>query len=207
MNQHSYTKFTKLDTSLMIISQIPNYGNTLLCIVRHLGDKEKVKTRLHLRVGNEKSINIQTEYWIPCIRQLTYNSIDAENLNRDEYVDHLIDHNTKWRDLEKVRRLFPPQATVEVIKIAMSTGDHEDKLLWKPQKDGKYSVKSICRLFKEMGKENQKRKCSNARRQQRVWKELWKLQIPIRIKLFAWSACKGGLPTKHVKVACQQNTI
>ncbi|XP_041009359.1 uncharacterized protein LOC121253410 [Juglans microcarpa x Juglans regia] len=32
---------------------------------------------------------------------------------------------------------------------------------------------------------------------QKLWKDLWNLKLPTKIKIFAWKACKESLPTKH----------
>lgn len=44
-------------------------------------------------------------------------------------VETLIDSNSGWWDVQKVRRILPPVATDEVLKIIISLGNHEDKLI------------------------------------------------------------------------------
>lgn len=66
--------------------------------------------------------------------------------------------------MERIRNLLTPQATTEVLKIVISPGEQEDNQIWPPEKDGKFSVKSAYRLFKEIGKERQEGESSNVER-------------------------------------------
>lgn len=37
--------------------------------------------------------------------------------------------------------------------------------------------------------------CSEAQNHRKFWQKLWKMNVPNRVKVFAWRACRNGLPT------------
>ncbi|XP_042958195.1 uncharacterized protein LOC122293790 [Carya illinoinensis] len=59
----------------------------------------------------------------------------------DTTVDSLIDCDTNWWDLEKVKVVLQPRAATEVLKYLLTLGNNKDRLIWEKEKDGKYSEK------------------------------------------------------------------
>lgn len=56
-----------------------------------------------------------------------------------------------------------------------------------------FSVRSAYRIVREfLG--NGYEDCSNASKQQALWKALWKIKVPNKIQVFAWRACRERLP-------------
>lgn len=77
--------------------------------------------------------------------------------------------------MERVRNLLPPQAAIEVLKIFISPGEQEDKEIWAPEKNGKFSVKSA---IQRNGKERLEGESSNVESNKRTWKKkIWNMQI------------------------------
>lgn len=87
--------------------------------------------------------------------------------------------------MEQVKRILPPREVAEVLRITLGAGNSEDKLVWSCEKDEIYSVNSAYRLFHAIKKTKNEDECSNSKNQRALWKKLWKLQIPNRVKVFA----------------------
>lgn len=37
----------------------------------------------------------------------------------------------------------------------------------------------------------------NADQQKRIWRDIWRLKVPNKVKIIAWRACMDGLPTRY----------
>ena len=59
-----------------------------------------------------------------------------------------------------------------------------------------YTVKSGYREAQKVGKELNWAESSKGVVGGEVWKMLWKLKVPNKIKVFGWRACRGILPTR-----------
>ncbi|XP_042958021.1 uncharacterized protein LOC122293512 [Carya illinoinensis] len=70
-----------------------------------------------------------------------------------------------------------------------------DKLIWNFERNGLFSVKSCYRLIMDLSR-LETSESSNVRSQQKLWKALWKMPVPNKIKFFAWRACMDSLPSK-----------
>ncbi|XP_041004070.1 uncharacterized protein LOC121249426 [Juglans microcarpa x Juglans regia] len=79
----------------------------------------------------------------------------------------------------------------------------EDRMVWPHERNGQFSVRSYYRyILAQIG--TQFAEGSNVQTQHILWKHLWKMKVPNKVKIFAWRARKNGLPTgqqlvkKHV---------
>ncbi|XP_035545169.1 uncharacterized protein LOC118348227 [Juglans regia] len=72
----------------------------------------------------------------------------------------------------------------------------EDKLVWSYDEKGQFSVKSAYIL--EFDSKRAKRgETSRVREVDRRWKDMWKLKVPEKVKLFMWKAGNEILPTRR----------
>lgn len=157
------------------------------------------------RIGDGKSVKIWKDNWIPGHQALHKELSNMEIEVNEDTVDSLMDGNTKWWNIDKVRALFNPNVAVDIMKIIICPREQEDKWTWTQEKCDNFSVKSAYRFFIDTQKSNP-RESANASKQQAFWKVFWKMKITNKFKLFAWRACKEGLPIqdnlirKHVYV-------
>lgn len=54
--------------------------------------------------------------------------------NSEEMVASIIDINTMWWNVEKVKTLFNPSVNADIMKIVISPGEYKDRWLWKYEK-------------------------------------------------------------------------
>jgi len=66
----------------------------------------------------------------------------------------------------------------------------EDKLIWKVEKNGHYSVRSAYRLCMEEIADN------SYLHRPGYWTGIWKLKAPSKVKNLIWKICRGCLPTR-----------
>ena len=83
-----------------------------------------------------------------------------------------------------------------VSQIQVSEVGKEDLLVWPFMTDGNYSVKSAYRLL--ASEEGNANLSSSAIIEQKcLWKKLWQIRSPTKIRHFMWHVAKDSLPTKQ----------
>ena len=89
--------------------------------------------------------------------------------------------------------------------IPLSSTNTSDRLVWAGTKNGKFTVKSAYTLALEELKLSEHAECSNGVARRKLWKTIWNLNIPQKIKLFAWKACRN-IPASKENLAKRKIT-
>ena len=71
-----------------------------------------------------------------------------------------------------------------------------DRLIWVANNSGKFSVKSAYALAYEEQVEQNRGDFSNTSMRKRVWRSIWQLKLPHKLRHFAWKAGRNILATK-----------
>ena len=100
------------------------------------------------RVGDGKNIRIWHDYWIPGHRNALHDHSVGESQDRkNETVDTLINEETRWWDISKVRALFNPIIAEKILKIVICPDGYEDRWMWTKERSGEFSVRSAYKLL------------------------------------------------------------
>ena len=110
-------------------------------------------------------------------------------------VSALIDPLTKWWNVSLVRATFLPFEADSILRIPLSHSMPEDKLIWLGNNRGEFTVKSAYHIAFNLFETKKDGECSSGDPYQSLWKKLWHLNLPAKVKIFAWRACIKGLPT------------
>ncbi|KAK9988426.1 hypothetical protein SO802_028665 [Lithocarpus litseifolius] len=70
-----------------------------------------------------------------------------------------------------------------------------DRLVWKENKANMFSVKTAYQVALRLH-HPQTGKHSQARLDQKMWKRIWSINVPPKVRTFIWRACSNILPTK-----------
>ena len=84
-----------------------------------------------------------------------------------------------------------------ILSIPLSAHEASDRLIWVASKNEKFLVQSAYRLAQEMSTRGNSPKSSNFATLKKVWRDLWRMHVPNKIKHFARKACKAILATKE----------
>ncbi|KAF5481238.1 hypothetical protein F2P56_001906 [Juglans regia] len=82
---------------------------------------------------------------------------------------------------------------------------YEDRWMWMEERIGVFNVQSAYKLLQK-NCDHAEGESSNSSILNKLWKAIWKLKLPLKIKIFAWRLCKDCLPTglnllkKHVNI-------
>ncbi|XP_026416837.1 uncharacterized protein LOC113312290 [Papaver somniferum] len=113
------------------------------------------------------------------------------------FVSELIQTNSNDWDIQLLNLLFSPENVARITRMQLSLSE-EDTLRWSPSKDGNFSVKSTYNKLMEVRVQNQVAICTVPKP---IWKALWKMKLPHRVKLFIWKCLKNAIPTRNTNTA------
>uniref|UniRef100_A0A2N9GZI9 Reverse transcriptase domain-containing protein n=1 Tax=Fagus sylvatica TaxID=28930 RepID=A0A2N9GZI9_FAGSY len=82
-----------------------------------------------------------------------------------------------------------------ILGIPLCTTRIEDMLIWGGTRTGIYAVRSGYHLLLDE-KQRETPGVSDAAAQTQVWKSIWSLPVPTKVRHFLWRACHDSLPTK-----------
>ena len=132
------------------------------------------------RVGDGCSIDIWGHRWLS--DQANSTIISPRNNSTVRHVKDLFYPGTRIWDLRLLERMFVPWE-VELIKLILITLDEN------------YSVQSAYGMLVEEAS-SQDLGSSSMEGSQKVWKGIWKIRTPNKIRHFIWHAARDSLPTK-----------
>ena len=146
------------------------------------------------RVGNGNSIRVLRDAWIP---NYPTNKVlhPARNVQEDCMVVDLIDSDTRWWDREFIMQHFNREDGEPILHVPLSERVIFDSIVWTFSKSGEYIVRFGYHVARQLQKEADWVKCSIRAVGGAVWKVLWKLKLPNKIKVFGWRTCCNVLPT------------
>ena len=121
-------------------------------------------------------------------------------------VSSLIDPAIKWWRADVIRATFLPFEAETILKLPLSRSLPKDKLIWMGNSRGEFTVTSACHIAHCLVEEKDDVGSSMGDPFKPFWKCLWHLNLPAKIKIFAWRACVNELPTKEKMCSCGINT-
>lgn len=157
------------------------------------GARKLLNKGLRWKVGNGATVNVR-DRWLP--KPTTFR-LDFTNcqLDMDMKVRDLINwDNRSWKRDFLVSRVTEEDLDF-ILAIPVSLLPREDTLVWHYTNHGIYSVKTGYQLaLEEKRSYMQYGESSNSG--EAVWKIIWNLDIPPKVRLFLWRACREVLPVR-----------
>ena len=154
-----------------------------------------VRKGIRWQVGDGKSIRVWCDKWVP--KPSTYMVVSLETQSPWVIlVKDLINRGIfKW-DADLVNRCFNAKDASAILGIPLSSMGRKDRLIWVACNSGKFLVKSAYELaYKEKIEQNRGDYSNNSHRK-RVWKCIWQLKLPHKLRHFTWKAGQNILATK-----------
>jgi hypothetical protein len=151
--------------------------------------KVVVRQGARWKIGSGFNIPIISEPWIGEGSSIPH--VGPDMLALQSYsVGHLMDHNAKVWNEQLVRQLFATETANNILNTPLHQQVHTDKLIWKAEKNGCYSVKSAYRMcIEEIINNDHLRKPG-------YWSGIWRLKVPPKVKSLVWRICRDCFPTR-----------
>ena len=139
-------------------------------------------------VGDEKSIDIWLDPWVPWLEGFKPSPKDTTIPIQHMMVSNFIDqHNRQWNVIA-LAIIFDDISVEAVRKIIRSSLLCQDKFYWIKEHTGTFSVKSSYKISQE-----HKTIINHGVN----WSKLWKLKIHERLKILMWQIESNTIPTKQ----------
>lgn len=140
------------------------------------------------RIGDGRSIPIINQPWLA---DLENPFITSQHIAlREATVHNLFKTNSREWDGDIINDLFDDRDREAIKNIVLCRNQYADTRYWLFEQNGQYTVRSAYKLLQRIHGnwvENEDTK---------LWRGLWKLQIPGKVKIFLWRALNSYLPTK-----------
>ena len=165
-----------------------------------LSVSDVIKKGMVWRVENGQSVCIREDKWLQdkiCRTVIT----PLPFLPPDAKVSALIDAKSITQKVDQVQKLFLPHEAKFILSIPLSTRLPPNRLIWSQTPMGVFTTRSAYQLLANAALANSA-SSSNLNPQKKFWNGLWKLQVPNKVKLFAWRPCNKALPTTDNLFQC-----
>ncbi|KAK9987796.1 hypothetical protein SO802_028035 [Lithocarpus litseifolius] len=150
-------------------------------------------------IGNGDGVRIWKDRWIPSPESFKVTSPVGSHSGL-ERVSSLIDVEKRGWDVGKVKNTFLPHEAELILSIPISARLPEDSLIWAWTPNGRFTSKSAYNVAQKMLDEEKGRGeevgTLDSTGMRGIWKMVWHLNCPNKIKHLLWRACKNILPTK-----------
>nr|ABN06084.1 Polynucleotidyl transferase, Ribonuclease H fold [Medicago truncatula] len=136
---------------------------------------------------------------------LVFRIFKAQYFPSTSYLTANLGHNPSydWRSILRARfivcggarwsigTVFSHDIASAIINTPLFSKVQHDRIIWKAENDGKYSVRSAYTLCVEELID------TSFLRRPGYWSDIWRLKVPPKIKNFMWRVCRGVLPTRN----------
>uniref|UniRef100_A0A7N2L7K0 Reverse transcriptase zinc-binding domain-containing protein n=1 Tax=Quercus lobata TaxID=97700 RepID=A0A7N2L7K0_QUELO len=112
----------------------------------------------------------------------------------DAKVSDLIDPVSREWDVNLLQGLFNPHEVELIMSIPLCRSYVEDKLVWPFTPLGTYIVRIGCRFLEK--ESSISLAPLNSNQDGGVWKHIWGLFVPNKVKNSIWRSCRDALPKK-----------
>lgn len=139
-------------------------------------------------MGNGRSINIWRDNWLPRDMGLKVSGRRRPCCLRR--VDQLLlDGGRAWNS-SLLQRCFWAHDVEAILQIKIAGPEYEDVLAWQRERTGCFSVRL------EQAKQGLQASSAHPLVARPLWRKIWQLQVPNKVRIFAWKVAHGALPTK-----------
>ncbi|CAL1404049.1 unnamed protein product [Linum trigynum] len=165
--------------------------------------QELLNEGIRWRIGNGASVQIWGDKWLPESTPAFVTSAPM-GLPVDAKVRDLISPELDQWDETVVEACFPTEIASRIKQIPLRGLDEVDKQIWMDTPNGDYSAKSGYKWWlKRYKEERQLAEVGEAH----VWKKLWAMEVPSKVKHFVWRFARDALPTgDHISIKSERRT-
>ena len=135
------------------------------------------------RIGDRKGIDIWDQKWLP---DLAYNKVVSPIIDTqiNKVCDLFLPNSKVWNE-DLINTMFYPWEASVINSTILSEGEENDTLVWPLTPDGLYSVRTAYRV-QENGAFQENPSSSSIEAVATVWKGVWNIHAPSKIKHFVW---------------------
>ena len=150
--------------------------------------KEVIMEGSRWRVRHGRQIEAESQNWLS--HKLVFRREEWPNLRVGDLID---DRAWEWKRT-MIEGIFAPRTCEKILAIPLSRESTQDTLIWKENTKHEFSVKSAHHVALWLNKQEVPEH-SQAGEDGKLWRTVWKLNVPPKVRTFLWRACANILPT------------
>ena len=179
------------DTSVMEAKIPANSSYAWKSIIK---SRNMIKQGAKWRIGLGRAIHIWGENWLPNSGYPKVLSPQVEGRGVNLVADLIDPVNKEWKGNVIDNLFYDFEATI-IKNKSLCRSIQDDVLIWPFNLDGVYYVKSGYPYLPEQQQHGLPGPSDDSVLTP-LWKKIWGLQVPNKVKHLAWKACRDLLPTK-----------
>ncbi|OMO94917.1 reverse transcriptase [Corchorus capsularis] len=145
-----------------------------------------------------KSISIWRDNWIPKLNGRVLGDLSSIDEDIPQLVHEIMDKNEGTWKLEGIKQWISEEEQEAILSIPVHEGGEHDKRIWPHDKSGVYSVKSGYASQKAATRHSTCSRASSSHQiDKRLWKVIWSIKAPSKVKVFLWRMCRHALATNE----------
>ena len=151
-------------------------------------------------VGDGRSIKIWGKKWIPSTDSGRITTPRTSMYSEAKVASLIVQERAEW-DVALIRRTFLPYEVDAILSILISPMNPSNSQVWAKYPNDIFTVKSAhkvtAKYLDDLKGREESPGYSNNSKMTTIWKVVWNLKCPNKIKHFMWRACRNVLPTKQ----------
>lgn len=162
-----------------------------------LHGRDLLSKGLRWQVQDGASINFWDDRWIPSLQNFQIQTAKPPNSTIQWVADVINARTGKW-DAQKLASEVSFSDLDAILSISLPIIKRGDNLVWHHNANGIYSVKSGYHISNQSRLvADQFKPQSSFQPNPKLWKAIWKLNIPNKVKNFWWRVCRNSLASKE----------
>jgi hypothetical protein len=162
--------------------------------------RDLLKTGVRWGIGDGSKTKIQTDNWISGVQPSMLKPLVP--LLDNQTVDTLILDGSRSWDTDLIETLFSEEVAAKIVQIPISRFGDDDFLSWPNTRFGSYTVRSGYNLARSEMFSLHRSKAgsgfsSTTEDDSRLWKSLWAIKAPGKMKITLWRLAHDCLPCGH----------
>ncbi|KAH9683148.1 reverse transcriptase domain-containing protein [Citrus sinensis] len=146
--------------------------------------KDVVVSGSRIQIGHGQQVLIGQDPWLPDTNNGFITSRIHEELAVAKVSSLMVPNQRSW-DLDLLADIFNERDRELILQIPLSQRRESDVWYWLHDLCGVYSVRSCYKLLTHRDSDSSTR----------VWRSLWRLEVPSKVRNFLWRAATNVLPT------------
>jgi hypothetical protein len=160
--------------------------------------RDLLKRGVQWGIGNGRDTKILSDHWIPSTPPGMLQPLSP--IPTSATVHCLINEEQGAWEEESVRAFFLGGVADDILQIPINRNGGNDFARWPFTKYGVYSVKSAYNMARTCSFLNERSKsglgqCSSWLGEEKLWKALWRVKVPNKMKIVLWRLAHDCLPS------------
>ncbi|KAM1344989.1 hypothetical protein PS2_034172 [Malus domestica] len=158
--------------------------------------RDLIHSGSHWQIMGGEGVRVWVDRWLPSLPLGHHEPLGEVSVTPNMRVSSLIAPSSQEWDVGFLQPVISMANHEAILATPIDDPRRKDLFVWAANKNGRYSVKSGYRWLQSRSLAVRDHRLPGARSVPReVWRGIWHLEVPPKIRLFFWLSVHNGLPT------------